>query len=790
MFKNYFKTAWRGLRNNRVFSVLNILGLSTGMAVALLIGLWVTYQFSYDRWIPNHQRVYQAQYRSVYNGAIMTQTSVSYPLADVIKKDVPGVEYVVRMDWGNYHGLVAGSNKVYLPGVMAGEDFLKAFEYPLVQGNAGQVLHDRYSIVLTESTAKALFGREEAIGKTVRIDNFHDLTVTGVLKDVQANTSVQFSYVIPFEFFREESTFGEHWGNNNVQTFVRLRPGVSYAQVEPQLRPLIAKYDATDYRTNKYEVFLHPMKDWHLYSGFVNGVASGGFIDSVRLFAVIGLLVLVIAGINFVNLSTARSEKRAREVGIRKVSGGLRRDLVMQFLIESVVLTALAFVVALLIVQAVLPAFNLLTGDIIRVPYTSMVFWMVMAGYVLVTGVLAGSRPAFYLSAFNPVRVLKGKVISGRGAAWPRRVLVTLQFTASVALIISTVIVYQQIQYAKDRPLGYDQQRLMMSDVSPDVQKNYDALKGEMLRSGVVSTVTKSNSRVTTDGVYDDIDAWPGKMPGENLGMLTVAVSDADYFKTMGMAMQSGMNFSGNLGADTLSVVLNWAAVKRMRLKEPVGQMITWAETRRVKIIGVAKDAVMGSPYQRTIPTMFIYDPGWAWVMTYRIKDGVPTSKAISVLTGIFNKYNPSFPYLYGFVDKSYEAKFGQETLIGKLAGIFAVLAVFISCLGLFGLAAYVAEQRTKEIGVRKVLGASVAQMWMLLSKDFVVLVLVGAVVATPVSLYFLKGWLQQYDYRISISPWVFVGAAVAALVITVGTVSWQAIRAALMNPVGALRSE
>jgi putative ABC transport system permease protein len=790
MFKNYFKTAWRGLLNNRVFSLLNILGLGTGMAVALLIGLWVNYHYSFDRWLPNYQRVYQAGYRSVSNGIIETQTSVSYPLAEVIRKDVPGVEYVIPTDWDNYHGLVHGSEKVYLPGLMAGADFLKAFEYPLVQGNAGQVLKDRYSIVLTESTAKALFGREDAVGKTVRIDNYHDLTVTGILRDIPANTSIGFQYIVPFEFFRESVGNGEHWGNNNIQTFVRLKPGVSYAQVEPLLRPLIKRYDPLDYQTNKYEVFLHPLKDWHLYSGFVNGVASGGFIDTVRLFAIIGLLVLVIAGINFVNLSTARSEKRSREVGIRKVVGSLRRDLVMQFLVESVVLTMLAFGLALVMVQAVLPAFNSLTGDVIRVPYTSGVFWMVMAGYVLLTGVLAGSRPAFYLSAFNPIRVLKGSLKVGKASALPRRVMVTLQFAASVGLIITTVIVYQQIQYAKDRPLGYDQQRLIMSDVSPDVQKNYVALKGELLRSGVVSSVTKSSSRVTTDGVYDDIDAWPGKMPGETLGMLTVALSDADYFQTMGMRFSSGANFTSDLGADTLNVILNEAAVKRMRLKEPLGQTITWAETKRVRIIGVVKNALMGSPFSPAIPTMFIYDPSWAYVMTYRIADGVPTAKAIATLTGIFNKYNPSFPYQYGFVDKSYEAKFGLETLIGKLAGLFAGLAIFISCLGLFGLAAYVAEQRTKEIGVRKVLGASVGQVWMLLSRDFVALVLVGVVVATPVSLYFMRQWLQQFDYRISISPWVFVGAGLAALAITVVTVSFQAVKAAVMNPVKALRSE
>lgn len=790
MFRNYFKTAWRGLRNNRVFSVLNILGLSTGMAVALLIGLWVVYQFSYDRFLPGYRQVYQVEYRTAYNGEIGTQTSVSYPLAEVIKKDVPGVEYVIQSDWLNYHGLVNGSNKVYLPGIMAGPDFLTAFEYPLVRGDARRVLTDMYSIVLTESTAKALFGTADALNKRVRIDNSHDLTVTGILKDVPANSSLDFQYVVPYAYFKEVEGYGVKWGANNIQTFVRLRSGVRYAQVEPLLRPLLKKYSAEEYHSGKGEVFLHPLKDWHLYSGFVNGVASGGFIDTVRMFAIIGLLVLVIAGINFVNLSTARSEKRAREVGIRKVVGSLRRHLVMQFLVESLVLAFIAFLLSLVIVQAVLPAFNSLTGDMIRVPYGNGLFWLVMTGYVLMTGLLAGSRPAFYLSAFNPTKVLKGAIKAGRAAALPRRVLVTLQFAASIGLIISTVIVYQQIEYAKNRPSGYDARRLVMSDVSPDVQKNYPALKNELLQSGVVSSVTKSNSRVTTIGVIDGVDAWQGKLPGETLGLADIAVSDADYFKTMGMEFSQGKNFTGNLAADTLGVVLNEEAVKRMRLKQPINQVITWNKDQRIRVIGVVKDALMGSPFSPAAPAMFRYDPGWANVMTYRIAEKMATDKAIAALTSIFNRYNPSYPYLYRFVDESYAQKFGLETLIGKLAGIFAGLAIFISCLGLFGLAAYMAEQRTKEIGVRKVLGASVSQVWLLLSKDFIVLVVIGSLVAGPVAFYFLHGWLQQYDYRIRMSPLVFVGAGLGALVITIVTISFQAIKAALMNPVGALRSE
>jgi putative ABC transport system permease protein len=790
MFKNYFKTAWRGLLNNRVFSILNIAGLATGMAVALLIGLWVSYQYSYDRWIPNSRQVYQAQYRYSENGNIGTQNSVAYPLAEVIKKDIPSVEYAVQTDWVNYHGLVNGTNKVYLPGVMASADFLETFEYPLIKGNASQVLHDRYSIVLTESVAKALFGNEDALNKMVRIDNSHDLKVTGILKDIPANTSMSFSYVVPFEYYREVDGFAQRWGANNIQTFVRLRPGVSYAQTEPLLKSLLKKYDVEEWQGRKVELFLHPMKDWHLYNNFVNGIQTGGFVDTVRLFAIIGLLVLVIAGINFVNLSTARSEKRAKEVGIRKVVGGLRRNLVIQFLVESVVLTTLAFLLALALVEVALPAFRLLTGDAIRVPYFSVFFWVIMVGYVLATGLLAGSRPAFFLSGFQPVRVLKGATTAGRAAAWPRRVLVTLQFAASVGLIITTVVIYQQIQYAKDRPTGFDLQRLVMSDVSPDVQKNYVAIKRELLTSGLVSDVTKSSSRVTGYSEGDEFIQFPGKQPGETQNLALTAVSDVDYFKTMGIAFASGTNFTGNIGADTLSAIINESAARRLRLKDPLGKTIAWLKDQPLTIVGVVKDAMIGSPYGAVESALYIYNPGYAYVVTYRIAKGVQTAKAIGGIRAIFDRYNPSYPYMYRFVDESYAAKFAAETLIGRLAGIFAGLAIFISCLGLFGLAAYVAEQRTKEIGVRKVLGASVGQVWMLLSRDFVLLVLAGVLVAAPLSLYFLRQWLQQFEYRIGISPWVFVWAAVMALLITVITISFQAVKAALMNPVKALRSE
>ena len=501
--------------------------------------------------------------------------------------------------------------------------------------------------------------------------------------------------------------------------------------------------------------------------------------------------MLLIACINFTNLSTARSEKRAREVGVRKAIGSLRGDLIVQFLVESLLITLLASLLALLLVQLVLPAFDTLTQSAIHIPYSSPVFWGIMIGYVLLTGLLAGSRPAFYLSAFRPAKVLKGVIRAGRAAAWPRKILVVLQFSCSIALIASTVIIYRQIQYAKDRPLGYDANWLLMTDASNDLNRNYEALKNDLLRSGIVTSVTRSSSPATDIWSNQRIDDWKGRLPGEALGLPTIGVCDADYFKTLTMQIMEGQNFSGNLAKDSLNVILNESAVKRMRYRSAINQVITWHDVpQRVRVIGVVKDALMGSPFAPADPAIFIYDPGWTNIILYRLNPAVSTKTALEKLAPIFDKYNPSYPYGYKFVDASYAAKFTLETLIGTLSGLFALLAVLISCLGLFGLAAYMAEQRTKEIGIRKVLGASVGQVWVLLSREFILLVGISCVIAAAASGYFMQEWLLKYTYRISIGYGVFLFSSALALVITVLTISGQAIRAAMSKPAKSLRAE
>jgi putative ABC transport system permease protein len=796
MFKNYLKIAWRNLTGNKVYSGLNIVGLAAGMAVALLIGLWVANEFSYDKFLPDHRQIYQVELSltSQHDGE-HTQPSLALPLTDILRKEIPGIKYVSEADylgWMN-HGLLVGDKKLYLGGGAAQSDFFKIFQYPFIKGNATSALAEPFSIVLTQSTAKALFGNADPMNKLVRYDNAQSLKVTGVIKDLPKNSTLQFAYLTPFSF--KEQTEGwmkgarTTWTNDSFTAYLALEPGVTYAEIGPKIKNIVYEH-SPQMRAGKPVVVLHALDKWHLYGDFKNGKEAGGFIDYVRMFSIIGVLVLIIACINFMNMSTARSEKRAREVGVRKAMGSQRQDLIFQFLMESILITFISFLLSLLFVQLALPAFNQLTGGSLSVPYLSPLFWVIMIAFVLLTGLMAGSRPAFYLSSFNPVKVLKGSLQVGKAGTLPRKILVVIQFSCSIALIISTIIIYQQIQHAKSRPAGYRSDRLVMTDMGGDLNKHYAALKNDLLASGAVESVTTASSPVTNIYSHLSLDKWPGKNAGEEAVNVEGIWVASDYFHTLGMTLVQGHDFSPNVKADSLNVIVNEATIKRIGLKDPVSQLITWnGNNRPVKIIGVVKDALMESPFTPVAPAIFVSD-SYANSIMYRLSKNMDTHTAIEKVGKIFSTYNRAYPYMYKFTDDEYNLKFSLEVLVGKLAGIFAGLAIFISCLGLFGLAAYVAEQRTREIGIRKVLGASVSQVWVLLSWDFVLLVIISCCIASPLALYFLSNWLQKYDYRISIGPGVFVLAALAALAITIITVSFQAIKAALANPVKSLRSE
>ncbi len=789
MLKNYVKIALRNLLKNKGYALINILGLAMGMAVALLIGLWVRYEWSFDDFHENRTNIVRVMKKTHFNGHKGTQDGIMLPLSAELRANFSEAKYVTRVDWGDKHSLVAGEQKLSRLGYYADTDFLKMFTFPLVKGNVERVLKDPYSIVLTESLAQAMFGNADPVGKVIRVDNRFEVMVTGILKDIPKNSSFQFDYLMPYELNVATSDFVrgalDQWGNNFLQTYVQLNEGVTPEAFSGRIANLLQKK-----MNDKDEglLFVHPMPKWHLFGEFKDWVNTGGAIEYVRLFAVIGILVLMIACINFMNLSTARSEKRAREVGIRKAVGSQRKQLIAQFLTESMLTALLGFVIALLIVEFALPSlkdvgFENITFSLNDIPLMAVAF----AGCI-VTGLLAGSYPALYLSGFVPVKVLKGTFQVGKAANLPRQILVVIQFTFSIALIIGTVIVFQQIQHAKSRPMGYNPEKLIWLSLSSDLQKNFFPMKTELMGSGYVEAVSKTSSPMT--GVYNQWEgfSWPGKDP-KSQPLFTALMVDPAYFKAAGLKLKEGRFFAEKVLSDSNAIVLNEASVKLMGFKNPVGSHVRFGDAD-MTVIGVTKNVIQQNPYDEVQPAVMLMQPDFTFQGLIRFKNGADLKKALGAIQPVIEKYNPSYPFEYRFVDDEYDQKFRNEGQIGRLAGIFAVLAILISCLGLFGLASFMAERRTKEIGVRKVLGASVSQLWLLLSRDFVLLVLISCTIASPLAYYFLRNWLTNYNYHINISPFVFLGAGVAAVLVTLATISFQSIKAALMNPVKSLRSE
>jgi putative ABC transport system permease protein len=783
MFQNYLKVAWRNILNHRVYSILNVVGLAAGMVVALMIGLWIYSQYSYDRFLPAYDRLYQVKLNFNYNGQVQTQTGASLPMIAELRKNYPEVKYATETNWKSTITLIAGEKKINRYGLAVGEDFLKMFPYPMIKGNAATALSDQHSIIIAENVAKALFGDADPINKVVSIDNKDNLKVTGVMKDMPANSTLQFNYLLPYAFVEQDAqsrAARNDWTNYSSPEYIQLQEDADVAAFESKIKDICSKHDAN----HKIEVILQPAKNWRLLTGFENGKATTGLLEYVRIFGIVGLLVLIIACINFVNLSTARAEKRAREVGLRKSIGSTRQQLIFQFLAESTFIILIAFLLAFGLLLLLIPYFNQVTNSSLSVPYDRPMFWVVILFYVSLTSILAGSRPAFYLSSFQPVQVLKGTIKFGRRAALPRKVLVVFQFTCSIALIIATMVIYKQINFARNRPKGYDAEMLLMTNITPELSKNFEPLKNELLRSGLVDDVTTSGGGLTYFPASFTLTDWPGKQSSESLEMNIAAVSK-DYFKTLRMTFLSGEDFKGLSVADTQHMILNQAAVEKLRLKNPINQTITLENSPTpMRIIGVVQNAVIGSPLSAAAPAIYLYNPGWVGTILYRLKSKARTQQAVASVGGIFTKYNPSSPFEYQFADEAFENTLGVETLVGTMARVFAMLAIFISCLGLFGLASYMAEQRKKEIAVRKVLGATVLRLCLLMSRDFLLLVGLSCLTAAPVAFYFLRGWLQKYDYRIRMGPELFLAAGLLSIVIAMVTISAQSISSATASPV------
>lgn len=805
MLKSYFKIAWRNLIKSKGYSAINIGGLAVGMAVALLIGLWIYDELSFNKYHKNYDRIAQVMVKGNFGAQGFADVSLPRPLEFELRtKYAKPFKNIVMSRWTEGHILSVGDKKISQTGRFMQEGAPELLSLRMQRGSWSG-LKDMHSILLAASAAKALFGDENPVNKILRIDNQMDVKVTGVYDDLPSNTEFRnVNFISTWDLLLANNKWMDEakdkWGNSSFLMYVQLQPNTSFAGVSAMIKN--AKQDNVSDEEKKFnfKIFLNPMSRWHLYAEWKNGVNTGGLIQYVWMFGIIGVFVLLLACINFMNLSTARSEKRAREVGVRKAIGSMRSQLIKQFLCESFLIVLIAFVLAILLVSISLPWFNKLSEKEITMVWSNGYFWIASAVFILITSLVSGSYPAFYLSSFNPVQVLKGSLRVGRFATLPRKVLVVLQFTVSIVLIIGTIIVYRQIRHAKNRPVGYNREGLLYVPIkSRDLLQKYDVLERQLKNEGVVSEMARSSSPTTAVWSNNDGLEWENKDPNKVASFGTIWITP-DYGKTVGWEFMEGRDYSTDFATDSVSsasdknivhsIIINEAAVKYMELKNPVGQIIRWGDYP-FRIIGVIKDMVMESPFDPVKQTMYLvyYDEASAGILI-RINPKMSVSGAIAKIESAFKKLVPTVPFDYKFVDSEYATKFAAEERIGSLASFFASLAIFISCLGLFGLASFVAEKRTKEIGIRKVLGASIYNLWQMLSKEFVVLVLVACFIAVPVAYYFLHQWLQKYEYRTEISWWVFIVAIGGAVMITLLTVSFHAIKAAIANPVKSLRTE
>jgi putative ABC transport system permease protein len=828
MIRNYFKIAWRNLIKNKGYSLINISGLAIGMGIVLLIGLWIGDEITYNKSFGNYDRLVKVEQNSTHGGNILTYTSVPIPLSDELRtKYGADFKQVVMTSFNDTHTLAFGDKLLNKSGMFAQPEIVDLLTLKMIRGSRA-ALNDPSSLLISQSLATAIFGQEDPINKSLKLDNKRGLKVAGVFEDFPYNSEFrETGFLAPWAYYEADQpsvkTAGSQWFNNGFQIYAQLQDQTDINTLGAKIKGALKGHD----RKDKPEVVLYPMSRWHLYDEFKNGINTGGAIQFVWMFGIIGAFVLLLACINFMNLSTARSEKRAKEVGIRKAVGSLRNQLVLQFLGESVLIAFLSFVVAILLARLSLPWFNQLADKQMIMPWGNAWFWIPAIGFTVFTGLVSGSYPAFYLSSFSTVKVLKGnrgdrrlRTRKERGtmlrrsshkvgrfarsssafgwldpARWaPRKILIVLQFSVSISLIIGTIIVFQQIAYVKSRPIGYARTGLLtVNNNTTDLQLHYNAVRDELIRSGVAANAAQSSSPTTGVNLTKSGFSWTGKDPNLVPNFVVMYVTH-DFGKTVGWQTVDGRDFSRDFASDSTGMILNESAAKYMGLSHPVGETVKYLTgkipNQDYRVVGVVKDIVMESPFTPVRPTIFMIDYPNASVLTVKVNPALSVSQALPQMAAILSKYSPGSPFDYTFTDIDYAKKFAMEERVGNLATFFAVFAIFISCLGLSGLASFLAEQRTKEIGVRKILGASVLQLWGLLSTEFLKLVFVSFLIALPLSYYGMHNWLLQYDYRVAISAWVFVITILLALCITLLTVSVQSIRAAVANPVKSLRSE
>ncbi|HET9746477.1 MAG TPA: ABC transporter permease [Chitinophagaceae bacterium] len=786
MFKNYFKIAWRNLFRNKGFSGTNLLGLSIGITCTILISLWVKDELTYDKFHTNYNSIYKIYANRDFNNQVFTDENMVLPLAGSIKAAAPQVEHAVVTTHRQPRVLKYGDTKLNKDGYRVSDDFFKMFSWKFIKGDPKTAITDPSSMVLTRSAAKSLFGNEDPINKVIRYDNQTDFKVTAIVEDVPGNSSFQFDYIIPFnpsdEGYKRSMA---NWQNSSWTVFLQVKPGTDMKALEKMINDIKYQHHAEDKTISSY--FAFPFSKLRLESEFKDGKNVGGMIEYVRLFSIIAVIILLIACVNFMNLSTARSEKRAREVGVRKTLGSGKRQLILQFFSESIILAAIAFIISMIAVFLLLPAFNRLVDKNLSMDLSQPLLWAAGLGLILFTGIIAGSYPALYLSSFNPVKVLKGTFLAGRKSALPRHILVVGQFAISILLISATIIIYRQIQHIKNRDVGYDPNNLVMVPASHDTQNTFSSIRNELIKTGMISSVNRSFSPITDVWWKAPAPEWDGKPAGGELIVASMA-TDIDYTKTVGVKILQGKDFTGT-PADSSNMLINEAAVKAMQLKNPIGTQLRYGPNKYT-VIGVMSDIVMESPYKAVDPLLVYFDPNNVNSINMRLTPSAKPQQAIKAIESVFKKYNPAYPFEYKFVDEEFSKKFLTEELISKITNIFAGLAIFICCIGLAGLASFTIEKRVREIGIRKVLGATLQQLVMLISKDFLKLVLIAFMIATPLAWWFMNDWLEKYPYRINISIWLFIAVGLMILLLTLLVVSMNTMKAAISKPVKSLRTE
>jgi ABC-type antimicrobial peptide transport system permease subunit len=782
---NFFKVAIRNIRRGRWFSVINISGLAIGMASATLILIWIQNEVSHDRFHKDQNRLYEVWGNDVFDGQLRSGTPTPEIMAPVLKGEVPEIEKVSRIDWGDDNLFAVGDKSLKPHGNLVDPDFLSIFNFPLVKGNPNS-LEDPYSILITEKLGRIIFGNQDPMGKVIKVDNQENYQVTGILKDLPNNTQFNFDYLMSYVHKSMMKYIDSDWTDVSIRTFIKLKPNASLATANEKIKKVIVRHSGGRAKTTE---FLYPVSKLHLYSNFENGIPSGGLIVRVRVFGAIAVLILLIACINFMNLSTARSERRAKEVGIRKVVGARKGLLVGQFLGESLLIAIISGSIALVLVEVALPAFNRLVQKQLFIDFENVYFWIAAGGFILLTGITAGSYPAFFLSAFKPVSVLKGTFKKINGLVTPRKILVIVQFSFAIAFIICTLIIEQQIRYAQQRESGYNRNNLGYVFLEGNLYGKYQLLRNELLSSGIATSVTNTGAPLTQNWSSGFSMKWDGMDPNAKI-LINRYAEDADLVKTAGMQLVEGRDIDANTyPSDSTACLISESAVKAMGFADPLGKII-FDDPISWHVVGVIKDFILESPYEKIKPFMVKGPKFGGGVMHIRFSGARSIGQNLALTERIFKRYNPAYPFEFHFIDEEYARKFSDEQLTATLTSLFAGLTIFISCLGLFGLVAYMAENRIKEIGVRKVLGASVTGIIALLSKEFLKLVAVAFIVAALVSWWAMTHWLQNYPYRVSISGMVFIYAGIIAFAVALLTVSYQSMRAALSNPVNSLRME